>query len=181
MLQFVVVIQSLSCVHLIATPLIVAHQALLSMGFSRQEYWSELPFPSPGDLPRPGIEPMSQALASRFFYYWAISKESLTIKKWTYTLVPPDAPASQPFPSTSQSLYNLSTKELTSGRAESSRPCLSTKCHFWIDWSSVVAEWLSRVQLFATNLIDCSKPGFPALYYLLEFGQIHVHWVSDAI
>ena len=38
----------------------------LSMGFSRQEYWSGLPFPSPGDLPDPGIEPLSPALAGRF-------------------------------------------------------------------------------------------------------------------
>ena len=42
-------------------------QALLSMGFSRQEYWSELTFPSPGDLPDPEIEPMSPALAGGFF------------------------------------------------------------------------------------------------------------------
>ena len=40
----------------------VAHQASPSMGFSRQEYWSGLPFPSPGDLPDPGIEPGSPAL-----------------------------------------------------------------------------------------------------------------------
>ena len=40
----------------------VAHQAPLSLGFSRQEYWSGLPFPSPGDLPVPGIEPESLAL-----------------------------------------------------------------------------------------------------------------------
>ena len=46
------------------TPWTVARQAPRSMGFSRQEYWSGLPFPSPGDLPDPGIEP---ALASRFF------------------------------------------------------------------------------------------------------------------
>ena len=45
-----------------ATPWTVAHQAPLSMGFSRQEYWRVLPFPSPGDLPNPGIEPMSPAL-----------------------------------------------------------------------------------------------------------------------
>ena len=38
------------------TPWTVAHQASLSMGFPRQEYWSELPFPSPGDLPNPGIK-----------------------------------------------------------------------------------------------------------------------------
>ena len=40
----------------------VAHQAPLSMGFPRQEYWSGLPLPSPGDLPNPGIEPRSLAL-----------------------------------------------------------------------------------------------------------------------
>ena len=48
----------------------VAHQAPLSMEFSRQEHWSKLPFPTPGDLPDPGIEPMalaSPALAGRFF------------------------------------------------------------------------------------------------------------------
>ena len=47
---------------LFATPWTVAHQAPLSMGFSRQEYWRCLPFPSPGDLPDPGIEPRSPAL-----------------------------------------------------------------------------------------------------------------------
>ena len=46
----------------LATPWIVACQAPLSMGFSRQEYWSGLPFPSPGDLPVPGVEPRSPAL-----------------------------------------------------------------------------------------------------------------------
>ena len=53
-----------------ATPWTVAHQAPLSMGFHRQEYWSGLPFPSPGGLPNSGIEPMSpasSALASGFF------------------------------------------------------------------------------------------------------------------
>ena len=55
-------VKSLSRVHLFATPWTVAHQAPLSMGFSRQEYWSGLPFPSPGGLPDPGIEPGSPAL-----------------------------------------------------------------------------------------------------------------------
>ena len=51
----------LSCVQL-ATPRTVARQAPLSMGFSRQEYWSGLPFPSPGDLPDPGMEATSPTL-----------------------------------------------------------------------------------------------------------------------
>ena len=56
-----------SCDRLIATPWTVAHQAPLYMGFSRQEFWSRLPFPSPGELSDPGIEPTSPALAGRFF------------------------------------------------------------------------------------------------------------------
>ena len=53
---------SVVCVRLFATPWTVACQAPLSMGFSRQEYWSGLPFPFPGGLPNPGIEPGSPAL-----------------------------------------------------------------------------------------------------------------------
>ena len=55
-------VKSLSHVRLFATPWTVPYQAPLSMGLSRQEYWSGLPFPSPGDLPDPGIEPGSPAL-----------------------------------------------------------------------------------------------------------------------
>ena len=55
-------VKSLSRVRLFATPWMVTYQAPRSMGFSRQEYWSGLPFPSPGDLPNPGIEPRSPAL-----------------------------------------------------------------------------------------------------------------------
>ena len=49
----------LSCVQLFATPWAVAQQAPLSVGFPRQEYWSDLPLPSSGDLPDPGIKPES--------------------------------------------------------------------------------------------------------------------------
>ena len=55
-------VKSLSCVRLFATPWKVTYQALRSVGFSRQEHWSGLPFLSPGDLPNPGIEPRSPAL-----------------------------------------------------------------------------------------------------------------------
>ena len=57
----------LSRVQLFSTPWTVACQAPLSMGFPRQEYWSGLPFPSPGDLPDPGVKPTSPALAGGFF------------------------------------------------------------------------------------------------------------------
>ena len=59
-----------SCLCLFSTPWTVAHQVPLSMGFFRQEYWSGVPFPPPGDLPGPKIKPrslMSPALADRFF------------------------------------------------------------------------------------------------------------------
>ena len=62
-------IMDFCCVRLFTTLWTVARQAPLSMRFSRQEYWSELPCPSPRDLPNPGIEPtcLMSALASRFF------------------------------------------------------------------------------------------------------------------
>ena len=59
-----------SCIQLFATPVTVALQAPLSMGFSRKEYWSRLPFPTPGDPTDPGTEPISlacPALAGEFF------------------------------------------------------------------------------------------------------------------
>ena len=65
--QFFVAVQWLSHVQLFATLWAIAPQAPLSMGFPRQEYWSGVPFPSPGDLPNPGIKPMSPELAGRFF------------------------------------------------------------------------------------------------------------------
>ena len=55
-------VKSLSRVQPLTTPWTAAYQAPPSMGFSWQEYWSGLPFPSPGDLPDPGIEPRSPAL-----------------------------------------------------------------------------------------------------------------------
>ena len=60
-------VKSLGHVWLFATPWTVAYQASPSMGFSRQQYWSGLPFPSPGDLPDPGVEPGSPALSADAF------------------------------------------------------------------------------------------------------------------
>ena len=64
-------VRSLSRVYLFVTPWTVAYEAPLSMGFSRQAYWNGLPFPSPGDLPNPGIEPGSPALQADAFTIWA--------------------------------------------------------------------------------------------------------------
>ena len=79
------VLSRFSHVRLFANPWSVAHQAPLSTGFPRPEYWSGLPFPSPGDLPDPGIEPRSPALEADALTSEPPGKpngcESWTIKK----------------------------------------------------------------------------------------------------
>ena len=80
-------VKLLSHVQLFATPWTIAHQAPPSMKFSRQEYWSALPFPSPGDLPDPGIKPRSSALWADAFTI-CITREAVsmisTIKRNNY-------------------------------------------------------------------------------------------------
>ena len=66
--------KSLSHVQLFVTPWTVAYQAPPSMGYSRQEYWGGVPFPSPGDLPDPGIEPGSSPIVGRRFYRLSLRK-----------------------------------------------------------------------------------------------------------
>ena len=73
-------VKSLSRVRLFATPWTVAYQASQSIGFSRKEYWSGLPLLSPGDLPDPGIEPGSPALAGSFFTTKPLGK-SVTVHR----------------------------------------------------------------------------------------------------
>ena len=69
-----VCVQSLSHVRLFVTPWTVVHQAPLSMGFSSQEHWSGLPFPSPRDIPDPEIKPAFPVLAGRFFTIASLGK-----------------------------------------------------------------------------------------------------------
>ena len=72
-----------------ATQWTVTCQAPMSMGFSKQAYWSGLPFPSPGDLPDPGIEPVSPALAGRFLtteppgkcYHYKVHSSKIIVSK----------------------------------------------------------------------------------------------------
>ena len=76
------VLSCFSPVQLFATPWTTAHQALLSLGYSGQEYWSGLPYLPPGDLPNPGIEftsLTSPALAGEFFTISTTSKGTLMI------------------------------------------------------------------------------------------------------
>ena len=71
---------------LFATLWTVTHTAPLSMGFPRQEYWRGLPFPSPGNLPDPGIEPISSVscIAGGFFTHWAIREAHNSHKTFFY-------------------------------------------------------------------------------------------------
>ena len=81
---FYVYVQSLSHIRLLSTPWTVARQAPLSMKFSRQEYWNGLPFPSPGDVPDPGIEPVSPGLAGRFFTIEPSGKPGHRVSSYYY-------------------------------------------------------------------------------------------------
>ena len=75
----------LSCVQLFTTPWTQACHAPPSMEFSRQGYWSELPFPSPGDLPHPGIELMSPALQADSLLSESAGKHKLaTVSKYMF-------------------------------------------------------------------------------------------------
>ena len=75
-MEYCVCAQSLRCVWLFVTPWTRAYQAFPPIGFPRQEYWIRLPFPPPGDLPNPGIELTSPALADGFFTTETLGKAS---------------------------------------------------------------------------------------------------------
>ena len=68
-------VHALSCTQIFATPWTVAQESPQSMGFSRQEYWNGLLFPTPGDLPNPGTEPVSPASP-------ALQADSLLLSHW---------------------------------------------------------------------------------------------------
>ena len=78
-------VKSLSRARLLATPWTGAYEAPPSMGFSRQEYWSGLPLPSPGDLPDPGIKPGSPALEADTLTSEPPGKPLICVREWTLT------------------------------------------------------------------------------------------------
>ena len=73
-------VKLLSCVRALATPWTAAYQAPPSRGFSRQEYWSGISCPPPGDLPNPGIKPRFPTLADRFFTTESPAKPLIALK-----------------------------------------------------------------------------------------------------
>ena len=162
----------LSRVQLFVTPWTVAYQAPPSMEFSRQEYWSRLPFPSPGDLPNQGIEPMSPTLQA--------------------DVLPSELPGKR--------LVCVIPYKLNSSKFGASRlklPCyyryfcpnvnlFARMLHFS---SSVSSSLFSSVQFSSVaqscptlcNPMNHSTPGLPVHHQLLEFTQTHVHQVGDGI
>ena len=108
--------KSLSHVQLFVTPRTVADQAPVSMGFSRQDYWRGLPFPSPGDLPHPEMEPGSPTLQAD-----ALTSETPGKPKeyWTRLLCPP--PGDLPNPGTKLRSLTLQADSLTS--ESPGKPC----------------------------------------------------------
>ena len=148
------VVHTLSHVWLFVTSWTGARQALLSTGFSRQESWRGLPFPTPGDLLNPGIEltpPVSPALAGSFFTTSIILQFICHLPHcWFYAL---------------PRCFSLSLLNL-----------LGADLAISVQFSSVAQSCLSLC-----DSMNCSTPGLPVPHQLSEFTQTHVHQVSDPI
>ena len=142
-----------SCAQLFVTPWTVAHQAPLSMRFSRQEYWSELPCPPPGDLPNPGIKPSSPALLDSL-----LSKTPGKSKNRVGSL----SLLKGIFPTQELNWSLLHCRQILYQRATREAP------HMCI--SSVVKSGPTLCYS-----MDCSTPGFPVYHQLPELTQTHVH------
>ena len=193
-------VKSLSHVRLFAIPWTAAHQAPLSMGFSRQEYWSGLPFPSPGDLPHPGIKPRSPTLwtdalpsepSGKSKQKWkSLNHVWLFETLWTIQSSGPNTGVG------SLSLLQgiFSTQGLNPGLLHC-RQILYQLSHKGSP--SAMKLSLNKVALWGTggccrcsvaklcptlcDPMDCSMWGSLVLHYLLELVQSHVHWLNDAI
>ena len=156
--------KSLSRVRLFGTPWTIAYQAPPSMGCSRQECWSGLPFPSPGDLPDPGIKPGSPALQAD-----ALLSEP-----------PGKAPKNRN--GDEKQLYTITWKwnDLIPLPWKGK---LGNKLCLILFHGSHSVQFNSVAQSCPTlcDLMNRSIPGLPIHHQLPEFIQTHVHRISDAI
>ena len=144
-------------VWLFMTPWTAAHHTPLSMEFSRQEYWSEQPFPSPGDLLNPRMEPASL--------------ESPALQADSFITEPPGKP---------QDLEK--GKEISLPRAfrkSVTLPELQLQTSNPVQFSSV--QFSHSVVSDSLRLHGCSMPGFLVHHQLPELAQTHVHQVGDTI
>ena len=187
------------------TPQTVACQAPLSMGFSRQEYWSGLLFPSPGDLPNPESEPRSPALQADSLptelvglslpfilrhpaWYIGTEKFLFTCEPNISTCLPPE----WVLPKLYFSFYFFHSSH--SSPPNSSPACLPRAscclpaselfmCPAARPLSTPSPQFSSVTQSFPTlrDPMNRSTPGLPVHHQLPEFTHTHIHLVSDAI
>ena len=149
------------------TPWTVALQAL-SMGFSRQAYWSGLPFPFPEHLPNPGIEPVPPTLQTG----------SLPLSHWGRPLDKYSSFLSR-LHSMSILAFPQSILDLRDGGGHPSSPVcplpviLRIKSRIFI--RACICSSVSQSCLTLCNPMDCSTAGLPVLHHLLELAQTHVH------
>ena len=150
-------LSSVSCAQLFVTLWTVAHQPPLSTGFSRQEYWNELPCLPPGDLPNPGIQT-------------CVSCNSC-IAGGLFTAEPPW----KPLPYFNSLLKPKCNTNLTVMQKESTVIVMQKESII------VVAHVQLLSPVWLCKSMDCSMPGFPVLHHLPELAQTHVHWVGHVI
>ena len=163
-----------------ATPWAVALQAPLSVGFPRQEYWSGLPFPSPGDLPEPGIELVSPALSGRFSTCWAIGEAmgmGLIVTEWESLAVFPLRTAQPSVFCSHRRPIRPHASRMLAGRCQPTRSpwtrlALFSKLVMYREPTTKVAFW-SYTSLYnplelASYLTDMCSYVYPLLLLLLS-------------
>ena len=143
----------------------VAHQAPLSMGFSRQEYWSGLPFPSPGDLPHPGIKLRSPALQavsciSGGFFTEQASKET------------PNLPSASWRPRKGDGLVSVQPPALRTRGLNSVSSSLRLKVLETEAWMSMGWEWKN----VSDQAAQIHLPPFCSCESLKGFEDAYLHW-----
>ena len=174
-------VKSLSRVRLFVTPWTVARQSPLSMGFSRQEYWSGLPFPSPGDLSNPRIEPGSPALQAD-----TLCSEPPGNKVGCYFLLQGIFLTQQSNPGLlhyRQFLYSLSHQAGTLTQKGSTNQLDQDKSHCSWKLRPIINYYVANNTLqFSSVTQSCptlcypmnrSTPGLPVHHHLPELGTIH--------
>ena len=160
-------VKSLNRVRLFATPWTVAYHTPPSMGFSRQEYWSGLPFPSPEDLPDQGSNPGLLHCRQMFYHlshHWSLSTHFLSTHLKNHLLLP--------FLTLSLIKCTSLCQSHNSTHVLISLPAFSTLFSI----SSVSQSCLTHC-----DPMDWSMPGFPVHHQLPELAQTHVHRISEAI
>ena len=196
-------VKSLSCVQLFATPWIAAYQAPLSMGFSRQEYWSGMPLPSPGSggeisSLKKKAGPTGRLCTNSGREFWLhgdkLTSESWNFPNWKHIQIHLKSEhVVQGCHQTKLGSAHLHRKanRLTLGCAEGKyrvyyrAPGKESKHLARLkDLNSDGLQQFSSVTQLCPTLwdpMDCSMPGLPVHHKLLEFIQTHIHWVGDAI